>query len=65
MNITISAEEILDLEEKTSDLAGAIASIVAIASTSPEHVTTLLAAVELALQSVQHDLYQLRTVRGA
>jgi hypothetical protein len=65
MNITVHTADLSDIEEKASDLAGAIASIKAIAVSNPEHVTTLLTTLEMAVQSVQTDLYQLRTLGEA
>jgi hypothetical protein len=63
--IKFHAEDIQVIEEKASDLVGAIASIKAIAFSNPEHVVALLTALEMAVQSVQTDLYQLRTIRQA
>jgi hypothetical protein len=63
--IKFHTEDIQNIEEKASDLAGAIASIKAIVVSNPEHVVALLTAMEMAVQSVQTDLYQLRTIRQA
>jgi hypothetical protein len=65
MNITVHTADLSDIEEKASDLAGAIASIKAVAVSFTENVTTLLTTLEMAVQSVQTDLYQLRTLGEA
>lgn len=65
MNITVHTVDLSDIEEKVCDLAGAIASIRSLAISNPEHVTTLLTTLEMAAQSVQTDLYLLRTIGEA
>ncbi len=63
--ITIIRDDIQSIEEKASDLVGTIASIRTLAISNPESMGSLLASLEMAMQSVQADLYELRTVRGA
>jgi hypothetical protein len=58
--ITINSDDIQNVEEKASDLVSTVATIRTLAITSPESVGPLLAAIEIALQSVQADLYELR-----
>ncbi len=56
----LNNQNIQEIEEKASDLVSTVATIRTLAITSPESVGPLLAAIEMGLQSVQADLYELR-----
>lgn len=61
--VTIDTEDLSSIEEKASDLSGAIAAIRRLAADKPSLVEPLLAAVEAGLDSLAIDLHEIKSSR--